>query len=323
VVDVDETTTGSGSGASKAPAAPRAPRKVRSYAEVSHETESGLLEQVLAKGARLADRLASVEAVIAVASGKGGVGKSAITANLAVALADRGARVGVVDADLNGPSLGRMLGLLGRRLVDGPDGIVPPKGARGVAGISTEFLLEQDAALRWKGPDSDRFVWQGLTEAGVLREFLGDIVWGDLDYLLVDIPPGTDKIGRFLDLIPQPAQLLLVTTPSEVALSVVARSAALLADAGLDSVGLVSNMSGYTPPGAQDPLPLFAGEGVGRLIETTGLELWAEIPFDPDLGARTDAGDPPGADTATASGRAFHELADRVERGPGGREAVR
>jgi ATP-binding protein involved in chromosome partitioning len=297
-------------------------RKIRGYAEVTHETESGVLEQVVAQRGRLERRLASVGAVIAIASGKGGVGKSAITANLAVALADRGARVGVVDADLNGPSLGRMLGLLGARPLDGPDGLVPPTGSRGVVGISTELLLEQDAALRWRGPDGDRFVWQGVTEAGVLREFLGDVVWGELDYLLVDIPPGTDKIGRFLDLVPDPAQVILVTIPSRVAVSVVARSASLLEDAGVDEVGLVVNMAGYTPAGADEPVPLFHGDGAGALSESIGLELWARIPFDPELGGRTDEGDPPGA-RAAAAGEALHRLAERVERGPGGRERAR
>lgn len=289
---------------------------------MSHETGSQLLEQVLAQHAKVSARLETIGAVIAIASGKGGVGKSAVTANLAVSLTRRGARVGVVDADLNGPSLGRMLGLLGSRLVDGPDGVVPPAGAAGVLGISTELLLKEDAPLRWKGPDSDRVVWLGLTEAAVLREFLSDVVWGELDYLLIDIPPGTDKIGRFLDLVPNPASVLVVTIPSEVALSVVSRSVAMLQEAGVESIGVVGNMSGYASPGAVRPLPLFSGDGIRRLTESTGLELWAEIPFDPGMGARTDGGDPPGASDDSLFGKAFQALADRVERGVGGREAA-
>ena len=289
---------------------------------MSHETGSGLLEQVLGQRARVSARLDTVGAVIAVASGKGGVGKSAVTANLAVSLARRGASVGVVDADVNGPSLGRMLGLLGSRLVDGPDGVVPPAGAAGVLGISTELLLNEDAPLRWKGPNSDRVVWLGLTEAAVLREFLSDVVWGELDYLLVDIPPGTDKIGRFLDLVPDPATVLVVTIPSEVALSVVSRSVVLLREAGVESIGIVGNMSGYASPDAEQPLPLFSGDGIRRLTESTGLELWAEIPFDPGMGARTDGGDPPGASDDSLFGEGFQALADREERGVGGREVA-
>jgi ATP-binding protein involved in chromosome partitioning len=298
------------------------PRKVRGYAEVSHETGSELLEQVLGQRARVSARLDTIGAVIAVASGKGGVGKSAVTANLAVSLARRGARVGVVDADLNGPSLGRMLGLLGSKLVDGSEGVLPPAGADGVLGMSSELLLQEDAPLRWKGPDSDRFIWQGVTEAAMLREFLSDVVWGELDYLLVDIPPGTDKIGRFLDLVPTPAGVLVVTIPSEVALSVVSRSVTSLREAGVESIGIVGNMSGYTSPDAEQPLPLFSGDGIRRLTESTGLELWAEIPFDPGMGSRTDRGDPAGASDDSVFGRAFQALADRVEQGVGGREVA-
>jgi ATP-binding protein involved in chromosome partitioning len=298
------------------------PRKVRGYAEVSHETGSELLEQVLGQRARVSARLDTIGAVIAVASGKGGVGKSAVTANLAVSLARRGARVGVVDADLNGPSLGRMLGLLGSKLVDGSEGVLPPAGADGVLGMSSELLLQEDAPLRWKGPDSDRFIWQGVTEAAMLREFLSDVVWGELDYLLVDIPPGTDKIERFLDLVPTPAGVLVVTIPSEVALSVVSRSVTSLREAGVESIGIVGNMSGYTSPDAEQPLPLFSGDGIRRLTESTGLELWAEIPFDPGMGSRTDRGDPAGASDDSVFGRAFQALADRVEQGVGGREVA-
>ncbi len=298
-------------------------RKVRGYAEVTGPTRSGIPEQVEEQLERLAARLARVGAVVAVASGKGGVGKSAVTANLAVALAGRGARVGVVDADLNGPSLGHMLGLLGKRLGDLPDGVAPAEGVAGVKGISTELLLEEGAPLRWRGPDTDRFVWQGLTETATLREFLSDVVWGELDYLLVDIPPGTDKIGRFLDLVPQPDQLLLVTIPSRVASAVVARSAAQIRDAGVACAGLVGNMSGYAGSAVEASLPLFSGPGVAELARSIGLDLWAEIPFDPAFGAATDGGEPPGADGDSDAARAFAELAERVERGPRGREANR
>lgn len=289
-------------------------RRVRSYAEVSHETGSQLLEQVLEQRARVAARLEPIGAVIAIASGKGGVGKSAVTANLAVSLARRGARVGALDADLNGPSLGRMLGLSGSQLRDDPDGIMPACGVGGVVGISTDLLLKDDAPLRWKGPESDRFAWQGVTETAALREFLSDVAWGELDYLLVDIPPGTDKISRFLDLVPNPAGVVVVTTPSAITLSVVSRSVSLLQEAGLESVGLVGNMSGFAVSGSGSPLPMYDGDGIRRLTESTGLELWAEIPFDPRLGSRTDNGDPPGAGGESLFEQAFETLVERVDR---------
>jgi ATP-binding protein involved in chromosome partitioning len=131
-------------------------RKFRTYSEVDHATGSDLLEQVLDQRARLAERLSRVGTIVAVASGKGGVGKSAVTANLAVALAGREFRVGVLDADLNGPSIARMLGVVGARLQDRETGVVPPVGVAGVRAISMELLQDgEDTPLRWRDPASD------------------------------------------------------------------------------------------------------------------------------------------------------------------------
>ena len=308
-------------GAGDVPTPDARPRRpLRRYADVAGTTGSGIQEQVLAQRDRLVERLAGVGAVVVIVSGKGGVGKSAVTANLAVALAARGARVGVLDADLNGPSLGMMLRLTRGDLSEGPDGITPARGVHGVVGVSMDLFLDEGAPLAWKGPVSDRFVWQGVSETAALREFLSDVDWGALDYLLVDVPPGTDKIGRFLDLVPHPDQGVLVTIPSPVAASVVARSATALREAGLPALGVVGNMSGYAPAGL-DARPLFAGARAPDAASALGLEVWAEIPFDPELGARTDAGVPPGGEGDSPASRAFAALALRVERGPGGREA--
>jgi len=280
-------------------------RKIRTYHQVEHDTGSGILEQVLEQRARIARRLASVRAIVAVLSGKGGVGKSAVTANLAAALAQRGARVGALDADLNGPSLGRMLGVSGQRLGDGESGVVPAAGAAGVRVVSMELLQDAaDAPLRWRGPSGDAFVWQGLAEAGTLREFFSDIAWGDLDVLLVDVPPGTDRIARLLDLV-RPHVALLVTTPAEIARFVVAKSARLLREAGLDGIGIVANMTGRLETGAAD--------GARALADETGIAIWADIPFDARLAVCTDRGEPwvLASPDAPAS-RAFDALAERL-----------
>ena len=134
-------------------------RKIRTYQDVTHDTGSGLLKQVVDQQHRLADRLALVRSVVAVASGKGGVGKSAITANLAAALAARGLAVGAADADLNGPSLGRMLGVSGARLADRPTGVAPAQSPSGVRVMSMELLQEEeDAPLRWREPEMGGFM---------------------------------------------------------------------------------------------------------------------------------------------------------------------
>ena len=157
-------------------------RKIRTYQDVTHDTGSGLLEQVVDQQQRLAKRLAPIRSVVAVASGKGGVGKSAITANLAAALAARGLTVGAADADLNGPSLGRMLGVSGARLTDRPSGVAPAESPSGVRVISMELLQEEeDAPLRWREPEMGGFIWQSTLETGVLLlhtfQLLDDSIW--------------------------------------------------------------------------------------------------------------------------------------------------
>ena len=290
-------------------------RKIRTYQEVTHETGSDLLEQVVDQQRRLADRLAQVRSVVAVASGKGGVGKSAITANLAAALASRGLAVGAADADLNGPSLARMLGVSGARLADHQSGVAPAQSPSGVRVISMELLQEEeDAPLRWREPGMGGFIWQSTLETGVLREFLGDVEWGKLDVLLVDVPPGTDKIGRLLELVPDLDQMLLVTTPSETARFVVSKSVRMAREADVGTVALVSNMAGHTCSECGHVSELFTGDGANRLEEESGVPVWAVIPFDPRLGAATDSGTPLViSDPDAHSSRAIFALADRVE----------
>ncbi len=297
-------------------------RKIRTYKDVTHDTGSGLLEQVVDQQHRLADRLALVRSVVAVASGKGGVGKSAITANLAAALAGRGLAVGAVDADLNGPSLGRMLGVSGARLADRASGVEPAESPSGVRVMSMEFLQqEEDAPLRWREPEMGRFIWQSTLETGVLREFLGDVEWGELDVLLVDVPPGTDKIARLLELVPELDQMLMVTTPSETSRFVVSKSVRMAREAAVGTVALVANMVGHTCPECGHVSQLFTGDGAKRLEEESGLPVWAEIPFDPRLGAATDSGTPLViTDPDARSSRAILALADQVEQHVGIRD---
>ena len=302
-------------------------RKIRTYNEVDHGTGSQLLEQVLEQRARLQERLASVGRVVAVASGKGGVGKSAVTANLAGAMAAQGLRVGVLDADLNGPSLARMLQVRGRPLEDRAHGVVPPTSPHGVKVFSMELLQGQEnAPLRWKEPETDTFLWQSSMETTALREFLADVEWGELDFLLVDVPPGTDKIRRLLELVPDPPVALIVSTPAEISRAVVLRSIGLIREAEVPAAGIVANMTEYLCPDCGHRGTLFRGDGIRRLAEESGLNVWARIPFDPSLGEETDAGAPPaGRDPEGLIGRAFAGLVDRLreapdgsERGPGG-----
>jgi ATP-binding protein involved in chromosome partitioning len=287
-------------------------RQFRTYHEVD-STGATIPEQVAHQRERLARRLAAIRAVVVVASGKGGVGKSALTANLAAALATLGLRVGALDSDLNGPSLARMLGVVGERLGSDGDGVTPPRGVAGVRVVSMElFQDESDAPLRWRGPEGDGWVWRNVLETGTLRELISDVAWGDLDVLLIDVAPGTDRIARLLDLIPAPAALLLVTTPSEMSRRVVARSVRLVRDARLPRVGLVENMTGWICPDCGARTELF--ERAGPALDGDGaISRWGEVPFDPRLARSTDEGEPfvlasPDAPAA----RALLELAARL-----------
>ncbi|MGH7572819.1 MAG: P-loop NTPase [Gemmatimonadota bacterium] len=268
-------------------------RAIRTYHEVADPGSEEIVAQIESQGRRLAARLASVGAVIAVASGKGGVGKSAVTANLAAVLADSGLRVGAADADLHGPTLARMLGASRERLRVADEGVLPALGASGVRIMSMDLLLEApDAPVRWRGPGAGAFAWQGVLETSTLRELLADTAWGELDVLLLDLPPGTDRLSRILEILPRLEATLLVTTPSEAARAAVARSARLAREAGIARLGLVANMTAWRCPDCGRETALFLADGAGRLAGETGLPVWAEIPFDPRLASATDAGRP-------------------------------
>lgn len=296
-------------------------RSFRTYHEVEEPAGAEVPEQVEAQLARLARRLADVRAVWLVASGKGGVGKSAVTANLAAALADSGLRVGAVDADLNGPSLARMLGAGRAPLAVDGEAVRPAAGAAGVRVVGMDLLLgADDAPLRWREPDAFGFVWQSALETGALRELVADVAWGELDVLLLDLPPGTDKLIRTFQLIPRPAGVLLVTTPSEAARSVVARSLRLVRELAPGRIGLVANMTGHVCAACGHHEPLFHADGARRLADEAGAELWADVPFDATLARSTDDGrppvldapSPPGPGGAGAAAAALRTLAARV-----------
>ncbi len=162
---------------------------MRTYHELKDADRSGLPEQIGAQRKRVAERLAGVGRVIAVMSGKGGVGKSYVTAHLARALARSKRAVGVLDADLNGPTIPRLLGIAHAPHPTSQSGIEPATGADGIKCISMAMLIEDGAPLAFKGPTAESFVWRGAMEAAALRELLGDVAWGTLDVLLLDLPP--------------------------------------------------------------------------------------------------------------------------------------
>jgi ATP-binding protein involved in chromosome partitioning len=257
------------------------PLNIRTYHDLTEADRSGLGAQVGAQRRRVAERLAPVQRIVAVMSGKGGVGKSVVTASLARSLARAGRRVGALDADLNGPTLARLLAAAGPLAVTA-GAVEPVIGADGVRCVSMAHVLEDGKPLAFKGPDNDAFIWRGALEAAALRELLGDVAWGALDVLLVDLPPGIGRFHELADLLPAPPDVVTVTIPTVESADAVRRALQAARDRGARLVGVIENMSG----GA------FAGDAGDVLAREFAIPLLARIPFNPgdavwqELGAR-------------------------------------
>jgi ATP-binding protein involved in chromosome partitioning len=239
--------------------------------------------------------------VVAVASGKGGVGKSTVTANLAAALAAGGAEVGVIDADIYGYSIPRMLGITRRPVV--VDSMIVPPVNHGLRIMSIGFFLEPDQAVVWRGPMLHK----------ALEQFLTDVHWGDLDYLVVDMPPGTGDVSISLgQLLPSP-DVVIVTTPQAAAQQVAQRSAEVAGKTGMRVAGVIENMSYLVCPCCGERSHVF-GEGGGRaLADRLGVPLLGEIPLDEPLRIASDAGRPLVLDQPDSpSARAIAEIADAL-----------
>lgn len=284
----------------------------RTYADLSAPDTSKMVEQVTAQKARVARRMAGVDACVAVMSGKGGVGKSLTTAALAAAMAHEGRRVGLLDADLVGPSAARLCGIGTSGLHVDEDGVRPAESPAGVRVMSMELLLEEGAPLAWREPDSESFVWRGAQERGALREFLADVRWGELDVLLVDLPPGTQRLIDLHELLPSLDGILALTIPSGASEAAVSRSMRLAIERGVRILGVVENMAGYACPDCGGTPPLFPGEAGRRLAEAHGTSLLGRVPFDPAAGLRAESGDLRGLVMETAAGGALRGIAAAV-----------
>ncbi len=255
---------------------------MKRYKDLAGDGGSDIVGQVHLQQARLRERLAAVSAIVAVVSGKGGVGKSSLTANLANCFALDGARVGVLDADLNGPTMAKMLGVRGRTLTVGADGVTAPTSALGVKVMSMDLLLPSDATpLVWEAPTQDEaYTWRGSMEANALREFLADTAWGALDVLLVDLPPGTDRLATITGLVPELGGTVIVTIPSDVSHLVVRKSLTVATQAKAPVLGLVENMAG-----------MFPGPAGADLAREAGVRFLGSVPFDPELALAADRGE--------------------------------
>jgi ATP-binding protein involved in chromosome partitioning len=248
--------------------------------DVLSDAEKGALQRKLGRGGLPEGALAQVSNVVCVGSGKGGVGKSTVTANLAAALAAEGKRVGVLDADVWGYSIPRMFGVGGRPPVSAERKIVPLE-AHGVKVMSIGFFVEEDSAVVWRGPMLHK----------ALTQFLEDVDWGALDFLLVDLPPGTGDVSMTLaQLLPQ-ARFLIVTTPQPTAQKVARRSAEMAHKVNLEIAGVVENMAGFVTPGGER-YPIFDEGGGQALADELDVPLLGNVPLTMPLRAQSDAGRP-------------------------------
>jgi ATP-binding protein involved in chromosome partitioning len=251
-------------------------------------------------------RMKQIKHKIAVISGKGGVGKSTVTVNLAAAFALHGKRVGILDADIHGPSVPRLLGLTGQQVKVGPPGAFPVTGTLGMKVISIDFFLpEQKTPTIWRGP----------LKMTAIRQFLSEIVWGELDVLFIDLPPGTgDEPLSIAQLLPDIDGVVIVTMPSELSQDVVKKAIAFARKVRMPIIGVVENMSGFVCPTCGDKIDIFKSGGGKKMAEETGVIFLGSIPIDPKVGLDSDKGSPfviEHADSPAA--KAFVEIVKKVE----------
>ena len=260
-------------------------------------------KQVLEQN-NMESRMSKIRHKIVVLSGKGGVGKSTVAANLAAALAASGKSVGILDIDIHGPSIPRMLGVAGMRAEYDGVGIAPVKAEHGLGVVSIEFFLQGD---------EDAVIWRGPMKMGVIKQFLSEVSWGELDYLIVDCPPGTgDEPLSIAQLLGRGTHAVIVTTPQIVAIQAVRRSINFARQLEMNILGLIENMSGYLCPECGKSSEPF-GHGRGEnLAKEMGVKYLGKIPISPEITISGDGGCPPAFESDSPIGKIYRDIAEKT-----------
>ncbi|MBN1235202.1 MAG: Mrp/NBP35 family ATP-binding protein [Methanotrichaceae archaeon] len=247
-------------------------------------------------------RMSKIKHKIIIASGKGGVGKSTVSVNLARALQLKGMRVGILDADITGPDIPKLLGIEEAKLMQGPEGIEPAK-ADGIKAASMALILtSRDSPVVWRGP----------MKMAAIKQFIQDVNWGDLDFLLIDLPPGTsDEPLSVVQLIPELAGAIIVTTPQEVALLDSRKAVNMIRAMKLPVLGIVENMSGLVCPHCGDGISIFGAGGGQRMAEEMDVTFLGSIPIDPSVCALGDSG-LTFVQSETLAGGSFNKIVERL-----------
>jgi len=252
---------------------------------------SNVAAQVQAQAEQLGQRLANVRHIVAVMSGKGGVGKSSVTVNLAAALQAAGHIVGIVDADINGASIVQMTGV-SRKPEIGKKGVRPAIARNGVQIMSIDLFLDEGDPVEWMSTtDKSAYAWRGMVEVGVIREMLADTDWQSPDILLVDLPPGTDKLPNLLDILPDLTAAVVVTVPSRASQYIVRKSVLIARKyLGERPIGLIENMATFICTSCETEHVLFRGGDETDWVSELGVFQLGAIPFDPELSEMVDSG---------------------------------
>ena len=282
---------------------------MKRYHDIVGDGGSRVLEQVAEQRTRITDGLAGVRHLVAVGSGKGGVGKSTLTLHLAGALRARGLRIAILDADFNGPSQARMAGVQGAPLVPGRHKVALPRTTNGIGIFSMGSMIPESQSLEFESAaHGESHTWRATREFALLGEILGSVEWGALDLLMFDLPPGAERTVQYADFLGPRTSFLLVTIPSEVSRGVVARSVAALSKGPNRILGYVENMSGYYCSDCNAIKPLFVSP------EPSSLEIpcLGTVPFDPELARHCDTGIPLAEVPDTPVGRALEHVARQL-----------
>jgi ATP-binding protein involved in chromosome partitioning len=253
-------------------------------------------------------RMSKVKHKIAIISGKGGVGKSVITANLAIAFSLHGhtKKVGILDADIHGPCIPKMLGIRGKHLQGGPMGAFPVSGPLGVEVVSMDFLLPEDETP---------VIWRGPLKMSAIRQFLSEIVWGNLDFLFIDLPPGTgDESLSVMQLLPEMDGVIIVTIPSEVSQVVVKKAVTFARQLNIPIIGIVENMSGFICPQCGARYDIFKSGGGRKISDDLDVPFLGSIPIDPMICKDSDKGNPFVIEHSKSSAaEAFMNIVEKIE----------
>ncbi len=254
---------------------------------------------------RLDERLSKIKYKIMVMSGKGGVGKSTVSVSLASALHALGYSVGILDADIHGPNVPKMFGMTQKGVQSGENGLIPFEAAEGLKVMSVAFLLEND---------DDAIIWRAPVKHGMIEQFVSDVDWGDLDFIIIDLPPGTgDEPLSVAHIIGGVDGAVIVTTPQEVALLDSRKSVTFARKLNIPILGIVENMSGMVCPHCGETVDLFKSGGGEKAANEMGVNFLGKVPIDPMVVVQGDSGKPyvlEVKDTPTAL--AFRKIAENV-----------